>query len=226
MLSSVWGVLDVSNLGLWSAIGRMMMFRLMFPITVGFLMVYALAGCQRKQVEREQKENASMNGSSTASSSQPNPSNKTLLDEVNSEGKWFHAKKTRPIWARRLDEAQTIRSLEGEEVVAVGDFLCKGEAGDIWPQKEKDLRKRYTPTDEVTPDGWRKYLPHPDAQGVMATKVSHPFEVHATWGLLKGKEGDFLLKIYSDRDVAYPVDIWIVDQTLFLQTYEAVATPE
>ena len=149
--------------------------------------------------------------------------NKALLDEANVAAKWFHAKKTRPIWARRLEEAQTVKTLEGEEQVEAGHYLCKGEAGDIWPQTEKDLNKRYTATDEVTADGWRKYQPHPDAQGVMATHIDHSFEVQATWGKLSGKPGDFLLKNFSDRETASPADVWIVDQTLFQQTYEAVA---
>ena len=149
--------------------------------------------------------------------------NKPLLDEANAAGKWFHAKKTRPIWARRLETAQTVKTLEGEEQVEAGHYLCKGEAGDIWPQTEKDLNKRYTATDDVTADGWRKYQPHPDAQGVMATPIDHPFEVHATWGKLTGKPGDFLVKNFSDRETAYPTDVWIVDQTLFQQTYESVA---
>ena len=148
--------------------------------------------------------------------------NKALLDEANAAAKWFHAKKTRPIWARRLEEAQTVKTLEGEEQVEAGHYLCKGEAGDIWPQTEKDLNKRYTATDEVTTDGWRKYQPHPDAQGVMATQIEHPFEVQATWGKLSGKPGDFLLKNFSDRETASPADVWIVDQTLFRQTYETV----
>ena len=143
-------------------------------------------------------------------------------DEANVTGQWFHATKTRPIWARQLDAAQTVRTLEGEEQVAAGHYLCRGEAGDIWPQTEETLLKRYTATDEVTDDGWRKYQPHPDAQGVMASPIDHPFEVQASWGILSGKVGDFLLKSYQDRETLYPADVWVVDQGLFGETYEAV----
>ena len=160
----------------------------------------------------------------TASPKEGNQLNKALLDEANASGQWFHAKKTRPIWARRLEAAQMVKTLEGEEQVAASHYLCKGEAGDIWPQTEKDLNKRYTATDEVAADDWRKYQPHPDAQGVLATQIDHPFEVLATWGKLTGKPGDFLVKNFSlDRETAYPADVWIVDQTLFRQTYESVA---
>jgi hypothetical protein len=145
--------------------------------------------------------------------------NKTLLDEVNAAGTWFHAKKTRPIWAQEIKEAKKVKTLEGEETVEPGHFLCKGEAGDIWPQKKADLEKKYVATEEET-DGWRKYLPRPDAEGVMAAEVGHPFVVYAKWGELKGKAGDFLIKNYADKAVDHPADVWLVDQKLFGQTYE------
>lgn len=147
--------------------------------------------------------------------------NQALLEEVNSSGSWFHAKKTRPIWAQEIKEATTVTTLEGEETVEPGHFLCRGEAGDIWPQKQADLEKKYVATDEET-DGWRKYLPRPDAEGVLAAAVEHPFVVHAKWGKLKGKAGDFLIKNFADKGTDYPADVWLVDQKLFGETYERV----
>ena len=38
-----------------------------------------------------------------------------------------------------------------------------------------------------------------------------------------GKPGDFLVKIFQDRETSYPADVGIMDQTLFRQTYESVA---
>lgn len=148
--------------------------------------------------------------------------NRALLDEVNSAGHWFHVKKTKPIWVQEVKEARKVKTLEGEETVEPGHFLCRGEAGDIWPQKKADLEKKYVSTDEEA-DGWRKYLPRPDAEGVLATEVDHPFVVYATWGELKGKAGDFLIKNYADKEADYPTDVWLVDRTLFEQTYEQVA---
>lgn len=57
----------------------------------------------------------------------------------------------------------------------------------------------------------------------LATPIDHAFEVQATWGQLTGRAGDYLVKNFQDRGTAYPVDVWIVDQTLFRQTYEAIA---
>lgn len=150
--------------------------------------------------------------------------NRELLDEVNAANLWFHARKTRPIWARRLEQAERVQTLEGEEDVPASNFLCRGEAGDIWPQSAERLEAKYVATDEVSADGWRKYLPHPDNTGVMASRVEHPFAVTAKWGELKGKPGDYVVKNYDDRDAPYPEDVWIVDAVLFQATYERVET--
>lgn len=147
--------------------------------------------------------------------------NGDLLREVNEAGSWLPARKTRPIWAKRLERAETVQTLEGPEQVPAGSYLCRGEAGDVWPQSEENLSAKYVATDEVDPEGWRKYMPRPDAEGVMAAQVDHPFEVEAEWGTLAGKAGDYLVKNRSDRDAPYPRDVWVVDQDLFRATYEA-----
>jgi hypothetical protein len=151
-----------------------------------------------------------------------NLSNGPLLDEVAAAGLWFQARKTRPIWARRLDAPQRVRTLEGDEDVPAGTFLCRGEAGDIWPQSAERLSTKYCATDEVAADGWTKYVPNPDAQGVWAARVDRPFEVQASWGKLSGKPGDYLVKDFEYGGVPYPADVWIVDAKLFNATYEAV----
>ena len=56
----------------------------------------------------------------------------------------------------------------------------------------------------------------------MAAQVQHAFTVHAKWGVLSAKSGDYIVKNFIDRDVAYPDDVWIVDQKLFQATYQAV----
>lgn len=151
--------------------------------------------------------------------------NMLVLKEANASANWFHAKKTRPIWAKRLESAQMVKTLEGEEQVEAGHYLCRGEAGDIWPQTEKDLARRYQTTNEVDADGWRKFRPNPDAEGVMATQIDHPFSVTTSWGTLTGKPGDYLLKNWHDRDTTYPEDVWVVDQKLFRETYERTNPP-
>ena len=153
----------------------------------------------------------------------PERKNAAVLDEVDRSGKWFHAKKTRPLWAKTVEQDQTVQTLEGQVSVTAGALLCRGFGGELWPQKPAEVEKKYVPTDEVDADGWRKYVPRPDAAGVMAAQVNHAFSVSAPWGQLSGKAGDFVIKNIRDRDVAYPDDVWIVDQTLFQQTYEKIS---
>ena len=148
--------------------------------------------------------------------------NRPLLDEVDRNGAWFHAKKARPIWARRVQREQVVQTLEGPEKVAADDFLCRGEAGDVWPQSAEGLDARYTATGEVDAEGWRKYEPRTDAEGVCAARVDHPFCVWSARGRLDGKAGDYLAKNYGDREEPFPQDLWIVDAELFRATYEAV----
>jgi hypothetical protein len=148
--------------------------------------------------------------------------NQALLDEVEAGRAWFHAKKTRPISALKLTRDQTVETLEGKVTAKAGDFLCRGEAGELWPVTAAMLEACYTPTEIVDTDGWPKYEPRLDAEGVMAVQVQHAFTVTATWGRLSGKAGDYLLKNFRDRAVAYPQDVWVVDQALFRSTHEAV----
>jgi hypothetical protein len=149
--------------------------------------------------------------------------NKGILDEINAAGVWFRAKKVCPIWVKEVKENQTVDTLEGSETVEAGDYLCRGAAQEIWPQSAGSLHKKYDPTDESDAEGWRKYIPKPDAKGVMAAQIDHPFQVQATWGELSGKSGDYLVKNYDDKDSDYPEDVWIVDRDLFTATYEPVA---
>jgi hypothetical protein len=162
---------------------------------------------------------ACANTATTKARSSMSP-NERLLAEVNRAGAWFHARKTRSIWAKKIDSDQTVHTLEGKLKAKSGDFLCRGEAGEIWPQKETALESKYSPTTVVDGDGWRKYDPRPDAEGILAAQVNHPFKLKATWGILSGKAGDYVAKNLRDRDVAYPEDVWVVDQKLFLATYE------
>lgn len=148
--------------------------------------------------------------------------NRLLLDEVNQSGTWFPAKKTRPIWARLLEKPAKVKTLEGEEDVPAGQYLCRGDASDIWPQTAERLATKYVATNDVSPDGWQKFLPQPDNRGVLAAQISHAFGVQAKWGVLSGKPGDYLVKNYEDDETPYPADVWVVDQALFQATYETV----
>jgi len=149
--------------------------------------------------------------------------NKELLTKVNELKSWQHYKKTKPLWAKKLKEDISVNTLEGKIESHVGDYLCKGPTGDIWPQKEGSLFKKYDSTDETNSEGWQKFTPKPDASGVMAAQIDHKFSIkHSTWGTFKGNAGDYLVKNYDDKDIEFPADLWIVKKEIFEATYEKV----
>ena len=137
--------------------------------------------------------------------------NAELLAEL--DGKWFHAVKNKGIVARKLDSDQVVDTLEGSVEAKAGNWLCKGVAGEPWPQKEEKLLSTYRPVGKLR-DGWVKFEPKPDARGVNAAQVDHGFKVEASWGMLSGKAGDYVC-----QDVDNPADVWIVDRSLFEATY-------
>lgn len=149
-----------------------------------------------------------------------NHPNKELLEEVNRARSWFAARKTKYLWAREITYKQSVSTLEGELIADTGDYLCRGESGDTWPQKAKTLFAKYEATEEHDKDGWIKFSPKPEAAGVLAVQINHTFQVIASWGNLTGQPGDYLVKNEADKNVEYPEDVWIVNRAIFEGTYE------
>lgn len=144
--------------------------------------------------------------------------NAALLEQANRAGLWFRARKSRPIWARRLSQPERIVTLEGEEWAEVGSFVCRGAAGELWPQSAERLQTKYRATGETEPGGWQRYEPRPEDQGVWAARIEEAFMVRSRWGTLQGKPGDYLL---TDAETPGPGQaMWIVDAALFSATYE------
>ncbi len=154
------------------------------------------------------------------------PPNRALLQQINRNGVWFAARKTVPVWARRVTAPEVVASREGDLQAKVGDFVCRGIAGEFWVQTEPTLRAKYGETGQTSLDDrgleWTEFAPLPESSRVMAAEVGHPFEVHSSWGVLSGKEGDYLLKAWRDRDVEFPADVWTVDREVFQTTYARV----
>lgn len=140
-----------------------------------------------------------------------NPDGK-LLAEI--EPQLFLAVKTKPLWAKRVDEAQEVISLEGREKVAAGDYVCRGIHGELWPQQANKLLEKYLASKEFD-DGWQRFDPKPDIAPVQAAKLSYAFRVHAHRGELTGKPNDYIVSSTTD-----PTAIWIVDKAIFEASYE------
>jgi hypothetical protein len=125
------------------------------------------------------------------------------------------ARKTKPIWAKRVEVAGPVDTLEGRLQAQPGDFLCRGIIGEQWPQKEKKLLEKYNPTDHYETEGWQRFDPKPDSEPVEVAQVDQPFRIVAHWGELAGKAGDYVVRSKSD-----PTDIWLVDKSIFEASYE------
>lgn len=136
-----------------------------------------------------------------------------LLDEF--VARLFVAKKSKPLWAKRVETAQIVDSLEGRQQVKPGDYLCRGIQGECWPQSANKLNEKYVATDDWD-GGWQRFDPRPDAAPVQAAQVHEAFRVHASWGELSGKPNDYVVRSSSDLS-----DIWIVDRTIFEASYSA-----
>lgn len=128
------------------------------------------------------------------------------------------ARKAKPIWARRVEVACEVESIEGRLQAQPGDYLCRGIAGEQWPQKESKLLEKYSPSDQLGVSGWQRFDPKEDSEPVEATRVDQSFRVISQWGELAGKANDYVVRSKSD-----PTDIWVVDNAIFEASYEFVS---
>lgn len=124
------------------------------------------------------------------------------------------AKKTKSVWAKRLEVNKRVHSLEGTYVADQGEYLCRGIQGEDWAQTYEKLSEKYTASG-IIKDGWERFDPKPNAPAVEATAVDFPFKVCVRWGELKGKPGDYVVRDCSDH-----TDVWIVDKAIFEASYE------
>lgn len=126
-----------------------------------------------------------------------------------------YARKTKSLWAKRVERTSQIETIEGVVSAEAGDYLCRGIEREVWPQREKSLLERYSASSHFDEEGWQRFDPKPDLQPVMAVAMDRPFRVQAHWGELTGKANDYLVQSKTDPD-----DIWIVDKAIFEASYE------
>ncbi|MFM7924450.1 MAG: PGDYG domain-containing protein, partial [Planctomycetaceae bacterium] len=115
--------------------------------------------------------------------------------------------------------AELLQTLEGPVQVHAGEYVCRGERGELWAQSEEALHQRYAATGEFDSGGWREYRPLPDSGGVLAIRLDRPFSVVLDRGVLRGKAGDYLLQDFAEGAGEDPRDLWIVDASIFAATY-------
>lgn len=93
---------------------------------------------------------------------------------------------------------------EGEVAYKAGDAIMTGTAGEQWPIAAETFTKTY----DVTSDGLASKKPII----ISADRLDADADVQASWGILHGKAGDYV--------VCYgPGDYGVVDSDIFAETY-------
>tara|TARA_Y100000310_G_C20340708_1_gene649650 strand:- start:85 stop:630 length:546 start_codon:yes stop_codon:yes gene_type:complete len=158
--------------------------------------------------------------------------NHAVLVEADKIG-WKKATKTKGMFARKLEKDVVVNSIEGPLNAKKGNFLCMGFGGEFWVQKEanvlkkyddegpfkKSVKVKYADGEKVTYTDFHVFKPKPDRE-VLVCHMPNSFEVHASWGDLNGKKGDYMVKPLEDGLDPDPQDVWLVDKELFEATYE------
>lgn len=112
----------------------------------------------------------------------------------------------------------TIETLEGPAKFTPGDYLCRGAKGEEWPMEPKHFEEIKTRVTDPDSSGWAEYE---NTNTALATQINEEFEVTLANGTsIHGKKGDYFLVDATDKNHA-----WIVDSTIFQETYVEVEDP-
>lgn len=152
--------------------------------------------------------------------------------DLSSITEWNLATKTKPVRVKHITAVLSdmsvspqilVRTLEGDQTVRTDAFVSIGFGGEMWQQEKANLFKKYDVV-ECDSEGWWKAVPKP---GNVVEEVriggKEPFEVRGKWGTQAddgfyyqtGKPGDRILRSRED-----PEDVWIVEEKIFLSTYD------
>ena len=89
--------------------------------------------------------------------------------------------------------------------------------GEEW--KENEIPEYYIKTSEER-EGFTKYNPDPKFKGVYAVRVHKDFSIVDVEGKRReGKKGDFLFKIYQDKQIEYP-PLFLLKKERFLAQFK------
>jgi len=106
------------------------------------------------------------------------------------------------------DKDGTEETKEGPVEYFKGEYRMVGVQGEVWPMKPSAFEKNYKVTAEGI--GTKKKV---IVDVEFATKIQY---VDTSWGqTLKAKEGDAIISASS-------TDRWVVDKSIFDETYEIV----
>ena len=106
-----------------------------------------------------------------------------------------------------------IQTREGLVGFEPGDYLARGIENEEWPISKEHFATSYERVSELDAEGFASYRARDICQ---AYQMPEPFTVKRTRGdTLTGKADDYLVRS-GDR-------IWIVDRTIFENSYERIS---
>jgi len=163
------------------------------------------------------------------------------LQWVGEHRAWRLARKTKPIWARAVTADEVGKEFQtadhATEIAREGYWLCAGVAGEPWFQKLETIAAKYDrgaeemkqfPFDD-RPCLYTIYRPRGDVLN-WAAQVGGPgiegFFVRPRYDMehpLYSPAGGYVVRDHvADPYEGSPDDVWLVQQSLFQQTYESV----
>lgn len=148
---------------------------------------------------------------------------------------WRKARKSKEIFARKLEKDVVINTLEGALGAKKGNYVCISADGEVWPDTEEKLFKnfdklaplkrslkiKYANGTEASYNDFFVFKPKPTKEKLFV-QMLNSFTVHASWGILSGKKGDYLCKWFDEALDPDPKDVWIVDKNVFERDHEVI----
>lgn len=111
-----------------------------------------------------------------------------------------------------VTEARTIKTLEGAQDIAPGQYLATGTKGENWAF-DREVFDTYEPV----PERPGYYIKRAGVT-VEAVRLAHPIEIKRPGWKHEGKAGDWFV-------TRTPDDQYIVDGEVFAETYEPTDEP-
>jgi len=172
-------------------------------------------------------------------------SHEETLQWIHQHRAWRRARKTKPIWARKVATDEIGREFQTADHVLEtgreGYWLCVGVAGEPWFQKREKILAKYDHAGEETrqfafdqrPRKYQIYKPQGDTRNWVAQVQSPDIEgFYIRPGYdperpLYSPAGGWVVKDdvpdpYQDK----PDDVWLVQPALFDSTYEVLSTTD
>jgi hypothetical protein len=207
--------------------------------------ILSLAATSLAMIAPARGESATEDPPSNAKAPQRRLSHEETLQWIIEHKAWRLARKTRPIWARPVQQGEVGKEFETadhiKETAREGYWLCVGIAGEPWFQAHDKILAKYEPCSEevksfgfdAKPQTYRVFQPNENVQNwvaqVKGTDIEG-FSIMPGYGAerpIYSPAGGYVVKDHvADPYQDNPKDVWLVQQPLFESTYSVVAGSE